>query len=546
MRFSRALAPLGLCAIWLLMIWLVDPRGDFPLGDDWLFASAVRGLLETGEYRLPDLTMMTLLTQVLWGYGFSLWFGGASFEILRASTITLGLAAALAVYWLLREAGACRRVAFVAAAALAVNPIFFVLACTFMSDVPFVAFSALSLACYARALRLSSPAMVVLGTVFSIAAVLVRQLGLVLPISFCVAHFVRQGTRTRSISIALLPMLASLLAYLGYQHWLAAHGGMPARFVSLAEHFRSASSDGVAAAAAVTWWNCVWIALYIGFFALPVAVLAIPRLRGVRWRAFAVWGIAAALATGALVEANRMFPYLGNILSRRGLGAFTLRGIPELGLAELARIPWPAAAGATLASILSAGVLAYLAGSAALELLRRFRDDRVREQAWVGALALAFAAPYSALIATGSMFDRYILPLAVVAPLWLAAAAGQGARRPAPLAASAALLLMLAAFSVAATHDYFAWNRARWDALRQLTSQGVPPALIDGGFEFNGTHLYREDFQKVPGKSWWWVQDDEYIVAFSRIPGYRVVNRQLWDRWLFGRQERIYTLRRLE
>jgi hypothetical protein len=144
------------------------------------------------------------------------------------------------------------------------------------------------------------------------------------------------------------------------------------------------------------------------------------------------------------------------------------------------------------------------------------------------------------------MFDRYLLPLGVVTPLLLASSAGRGARRPALLAAAGALLLALAAFSVAATHDYFAWNRARWDALRELKSQGIAPASIDGGFEFNGPHLYSEDFQKVPGKSWWWVRDDEYIVAFSRIPGYRVVNSHRWDRWLFRRPGLIYTLRRLE
>jgi hypothetical protein len=122
MRLSRALGPLGLCSIWLLMIVLVNPRGDFPLSDDWSYASTVRGLLETGQYRPHGWTAMTLLTQVLWGYGFSLLAGRFSFEILRASTITLGLVAVLAVYLLFRESGARKLVAFVAAASLAVNP----------------------------------------------------------------------------------------------------------------------------------------------------------------------------------------------------------------------------------------------------------------------------------------------------------------------------------------------------------------------------------------------------------------------------------------
>jgi len=547
MRPSRALAPFVLASIWLLMILLVNPRGDFPLSDDWSYASTVRGLLETGQYRPHGWTAMTLLTQVLWGYGFCLLAGGFSFEILRASTITLGLVAVLAVHLLFREAGARERVAFVAAASLAVNPIFLVLSCTFMSDVPFVAFAALSLACYARALRLASPAMIALGTAFSIAAVLVRQLGLVIPISFGIAYLVRHDLRARSVLNSVFPTMLSVFALVGYQRWLVAHGGIPAHYASLAAHFRSALSDGVAAAASTTFWNIVGIVIYVGLFVLPVAVLAFPSPRKARWRNFASGLIVSAVATGCLVWAHRMLPFVGNILSNRGVGAFTLRGIPQLRLGnQLERIPLPVAMGATFAAIVSAGVLAYFGFYAALRLRRRFRDGRPRQAASMGAFALSFAVPYSALIMTGWLFDRYILPLAVVAPLLLASPAARGARRPAPLILSCTLLLGLAGFSVAATHDYLAWNRARWDALGELASQGVPPASIDGGFEFNGTYRYSEDHVGIPGKSWWWVRDDEYVISVAPIPGYRVVNRHPWTRWLVPRQELIYTLRRVE
>ncbi len=547
LQLSRALAPLALGSLWLLMIVLVNPRGDFPLGDDWSYARSVSGLLETGQYRLHGWTAMTLLTQVLWGAGFSLLFGGFSFEILRASTLTLGLVAVVAVYGLFREAGARKLVAFVAAASLAVNPIFFSLSFTFMSDVPFAAFAALSLACYARALRLASPGMIVLGTALSVASVLVRQLGLVIPIAFCMAWLVRHRMRVRSLPRAVLPTLLSVLALVGHQRWLAAHGGVPARYVSLGARFEQAWSGGLEAATATTLWNIAGIAIYLGFFVLPVAVLAIPSARKARWGLFAGWLIASAGLTGILAWQHRMLPFLGNILSRRGVGAFTLRGVLETGLGnQLEKLPSWMAVAATLASLVSAGVLAYFSLVFALRLVRRIRRGRSCEAASRIALALAFSAPYVALIMTGWLFDRYILPLAVMAPLALAAPAARGARRPALLMISFALLLGLAGFSVAATHDYLAWNRARWAALGELASQGVPASVIDGGFEFNGSRLYREGYQEIPGKSWWWVQDDEYVIAFAPLPGYRVVNRHPWDRWLVRRQELIYTLHRVE
>ena len=407
LQFARALGPVALCLIWLLMIVLANPRGDFPLGDDWLFAGTVRDLLETGDYRLRDLTMMTLLTQVLWGYGFSLLFGRFSFEILRVSTLTLGLVAVFAVYLLLREAGARKRVAFVAAASLAVNPIFFSLSCTFMSDVPFVAFAALSLVCYARALRVGSPALIVLGTALCVAAVLVRQIGLVIPISFGMAYLVRHEMRTRTILSAVFPALVSAFALVGYQHWLATHGGVPKHYASLGAHFESALSDGVAAAASTTLWNIAGIAIYLGFFVLPVAVLAFPSSRKARWGLFGGWLIVSAIATGILAWAHRIFPFVGNILSRRGVGAFNLRGVLELGLGNhLEKLPWSVSVGATFASIVSVGVLAYFGFYSGLRLLRRLHDGRSRRAASMGALALAFTVPYFALIMTGWLFDR--------------------------------------------------------------------------------------------------------------------------------------------
>jgi hypothetical protein len=77
-----------------------------------------------------------------------------------------------------------------------------------------------------------------------------------------------------------------------------------------------------------------------------------------------------------------------------------------------------------------------------------------------------------------------------------------------------------------ATRDYFAWNRARWDAIRLAEKLGGTPETIDGGFEYNGYRRFERSGGRAPvGKSWWWVKDDEYVVAFSPVRGYDVVER---------------------
>jgi len=53
-------------------------------------------------------------------------------------------------------------------------------------------------------------------------------------------------------------------------------------------------------------------------------------------------------------------------------------------------------------------------------------------------------------------------------------------------AASCVLILAgLGWFCIAATHDYLAWNRLRWELGRGLLAEGVDPLALSGGFEFN-------------------------------------------------------------
>jgi hypothetical protein len=58
---------------------------------------------------------------------------------LRLSTLLLGAVALYTVYSLALDAGTCRAAALLATATVAVNPVFFQLSNTFMTDVRFIA-----------------------------------------------------------------------------------------------------------------------------------------------------------------------------------------------------------------------------------------------------------------------------------------------------------------------------------------------------------------------------------------------------------------------
>lgn len=115
-----------------------------------------------------------------------------------------------------------------------------------------------------------------------------------------------------------------------------------------------------------------------------------------------------------------------------------------------------------------------------------------------------------------------------------------------PFAVAATLLFLYGLFALGGTHDYLAWNRARWQAITSLMEKdGISYNNIDGGFEFNGWYAYDAGYHINPSKSWWWVDGDDYVVSFGPVPGYLEVGRYPFERWMPPGDGNILVLQRL-
>jgi hypothetical protein len=148
------------------------------------------------------------------------------------------------------------------------------------------------------------------------------------------------------------------------------------------------------------------------------------------------------------------------------------------------------------------------------------------------------------------MFDRYVLflvPLGIVILFLLASDAGRAKAGSLTASLAVASLIFSGAFSIAGTHDYLSWNRARWQALNNLeTEQRVGPDEIDGGFEFNAWYLYDPSYRASPGKSWYFVARDDFMIAFEPVPGFTEMKRYPFQRWLPPGEGSILVLRRTQ
>lgn len=133
---------------------------------------------------------------------------------------------------------------------------------------------------------------------------------------------------------------------------------------------------------------------------------------------------------------------------------------------------------------------------------------------------LACLAPGFAI----AMYDRYLVPVLPLTLLFLTRTSVGSAVGHYRGAAAAATSLALAVFSVLSAHDYMAWNRARWAAIADLEKAGIASsANLDGGFEYNGRYSYDPSYHATDEKSWWWINKDDYQIAFGPIDGMKII-----------------------
>src|SRR5271165_792525 len=185
------LAIVLIAVLWLAMGLIANPAGDFPVNDDWMFGGSVTSLLAGNGLRVAGafhgIIVPPLLTQVVWGAAFCLPFG-YSYTALRVSTLVLGLIGLALFFALLRENGISRRLALVTTFALAVNPLYFGLSETFMTDVPLVVLMIVSLYLLTRSIRENSTSFLVAGVIVSFVAILTRQVGFAPLLGYAVAN----------------------------------------------------------------------------------------------------------------------------------------------------------------------------------------------------------------------------------------------------------------------------------------------------------------------------------------------------------------------
>ena len=534
--------------IWAIAVILVNPIGDFPLNDDWAYAQSVKSFLETGKFELPGWAVANLLPQVLWGALFCLPFG-FSFTALRFSTLVLGWLGVIATYLLIKEVGSHQKLAFIGALLIAVNPVYFGLSNTFMTDVPHYAVTILSLCFFAIGLRKKSFLIIIVATFIAVVSFLIRQVTVALFAGYAMAYIVNNQARIRSIITAIVLFFifpVGIHKVFSQVFWPKDYGDYGYKEQEVVSQLTYVNTEAITNFA----YFGLCTLLYLGVFVLPLAVVAFSiKLKAVNrfiknlLISFSLF-IITTIGIWLVLESEKM-PVKGNILNEWGLGPLTLRStiLSSSTIPNYLEIFWSLV---TICAAIGGGLLLLFIALSIIEFL--FNKTANTDRKSIMLLNNSTAFIYFLPLGLGYFFDRYLLLLLPLSMIMVLTSIGKIDNFQ-PIKINSALLsiALIGIFTIGTTHDYLSWNRIRWQALNDLMQQEISPNRIDGGFEFNGWYLYDPNYSIYDARKaklvWWWVEQDDYIIDFNKIEGYDVAKQYPLKNWFPFQSDSIFVLR---
>ncbi len=547
-------ALLAVYAAFALAAVVVPTLAPVATTDDWAYARSAQILLDEARLTIFPVVAATAVFPVAWGALFGFIFEPV-LGVFRLSTVVITALGGLALFGLCRDLGVARARGALGVATFLFNPLVFVLAFTFMTDAHFMALLVIATWLYARAI---SPdeidgRLIVAGSGVAALAFLTRQQGaLIVPAVLLFLLLSRRLRRDRASVSLLVQLLAlPLLAIAGYYLWLRYGNDVPQ---VQSQFFHEVLEEGWSG----TWWLLrrltVVELMYLGLFALPLIVAALPGVRRIvratsprGWFLFAAWQVILLVGVTALWARGALMPYIGQFFGSGGLGAPDVRGSRPILLGPEIRSALTVVC--LIASLLLASIAARAMGAPPSR--ERSRAGLVLGIGLWQVLGIMPPSYHYIGWAAGSL-DRYLLPLI---PLTIALAlwALRGVRISLPLGWLVAAALAL--FSVAGTRDYLVFMSAIWTMGDEAVAAGVPLDRLDAGSGWDGYYLYEYGREhrmrsRTPKGGPWWVYfyapatDSAYVVSGKPLPRHRVIRRQPYSSWLQQKPTYLFLLHR--
>jgi hypothetical protein len=543
---------LALTVAWALLIAVINPSGEFALNDDWAYALMVRRFLETGKIEPSSWTYVPCITNVWIGAAAAKLFG-ASYFVLRCSTLLFGWIGAIGVYTLLRAVGRPIGFSLVLTLVYMLCPVYVNLAFTFMTDTVFSALLTWALVGATWGFQ-GRPLGFVLALTCTALAVISRQPAVAIVAALAGAVLLRYAsTKRRLLLMSLAGALLAGAALFIFDTFLASGRFKVIHILSIAlsdQYLRSVVTKEVVTYSVAT-----------GLMLGPLLPLLLDwrnptgRLILLIAAAFTVLCLAVVVRYHCNIPVNSR----GNIFGLSGLGPQIVHG----GLAP-EQLPPMGFRWALFFIGCYSGICILMV--TAVALAQRGVVGVVTTPTVVA--PLLFCLAYILPIAMRQGFDRYLMPIIpailTLLPLPPASKISTGRWRFALLWGVASVAL-----SVFGTVDYLNHHRGRMTLVNMAkTELGATAWEIDGGFEYNGDQAYERKLPNIHEQyeagamesaadearftlalraghygatppSWGY--NDRYLVSMApEVGGYHVLKEHRYFRWYMLKEESLY------
>ena len=458
------------------------PIAEMGFQDDWSYIRTALEFERTGRFVYNGWATAILGWIIPWSALFIKSFG-FSFTVVRLSMLPVTMTCIYLFHANLVRFGIRGRNAVLGALTVGLSAIFVPMAASYMTDVPGLFVIVLCLYLCQRAVAAHSDRAAVLwlccAAASNVVGGTVRQISwlgaLVMVPSTAWLLRRRRGVVATGISLWVI----SILAVLACLHWW---NHQP---YSVREHIVqgpvTAHMVHHLVGILIKSFLCLLLLLY------PILVAWLPAASRLNRAAAIRVGVAMLFLTAFLCKVRTpddwLAPWLTHVIQSLMRKSGEFPGVTET--------PWPLPVRVAISILVLASAL--IAGELLLSKLQsRSRNASALEPVirqdllWLlGPFSLSYIVMLLPRGIYALVYDRYLLglmPLAIVVLVRLY-------RRVVDDDMPAICFLMLGVFgffSIAATHDWFALNRARIVAVEEIHATGVPKTAIQGAFEYDG------------------------------------------------------------
>ena len=477
--------------ICLATYFITKPLGNFPINDDFSFIDTVKRWYFEGKFIPHPVTSMTLFSQAWLGYVFSLIFG-FSIENLRILVAILSCTALIFTYLTAIELKINRIISLFICFLLFFNPIYLLYSYSFMTDVPFFCFSMISIYFYIKNFKEFHLTYWLIAIVFSIIAILTRQVGMAIMLAFGITYLVKNKITAKNIFIALFPFIIGISTYMLYKKWLSINNITPEMFNSQGEiHAEGYLIVLHYVKNLISNFNLLLV--YLALFTSPILIIYGQTIISAFYKKIIVFSV--IISTLSVVAVcliyNDMLPVNKNVFTNKNiLGPFdddTMYSLPNNHMLTLI---------STIFAVLGLFLLILFSFNYLRNFISNlFNKKKISYESIFFILLIIF---YQLPILLFTFYERYVF-ISVISVSFIISIFYKNniSNLIANFRFKISLLLLLA-LSINSTinvKDYMIYSKTRWDIMTDLLKNKVEIDQISGGYTYFGTY-YNTHFKE--------------------------------------------------